>query len=439
MNKNDTDIFIEDIYRISQTIIPDSILQKAKQCLLDFWGTAIAGYVLIEPKVSTFLDLSGKTEKLSTILGTGEKTSVFNACFINGMCSHATELDDGHRLGMIHLGSSIISAILAVKEQRGLPDKNLLSSIVVGYEAAVRLSSSIQPYHKKIGYHTSGTCGTIGAALGVSALMGATKEQMKDTLSLAVSSAAGVLEIQEDRSLQKPYNPGRAAVNGVLAAYTAFSGLSGPLNILSGDRGFFSVMGRRENINTTVRQFSNYCIESIYFKPYASCRHCHPSIDAVLNLKSNYKIDYDDITKIEVETYNAAIKGHEHTEILSSSSAKLSIPFNVALAIVENKADIDNFMQPFITKNNLLYLTRKVLVKENAELTKVAPTKRAAIVKIFLKNNTVLSKRVDYPKGEPENPMSQDDVENKFRTLLAWGNKSKYEIERIINFVNSIA
>ena len=143
---------------------------------------------------------------------------------------------------MIHIGASVITAVLTVAEKEKIPSENVLRGIVMGYEAAVRCARAIQPGHKMRGYHVSGTCGTIGSAMGVAFACGYDKEQLKSTLACAVSSAAGVLEIQEDASELKPYNIGRAAMDGLFAAQMGGLALPGPDDILGGKRGFLTAL-----------------------------------------------------------------------------------------------------------------------------------------------------------------------------------------------------
>ena len=157
---------------------------------------------------------------------------------MNGFCAHALELDDGHRHGMIHLGASINTAVLLAAEKEQLKYDNILCGIIMGYEVAVRCARALQPGHKVRGYHVSGTCGTIGSAMGVAFACGYDVAQLKATLACAVSSAAGVLEIQEEASEMKPYNVGRAAMDGFVSAQMGGLAMSGPDDVMGGKCGF---------------------------------------------------------------------------------------------------------------------------------------------------------------------------------------------------------
>ena len=431
---NLTDLFIHTLLDMSIASIPDKVIVQARRCLIDYIGVTLAGSRINCDITRSYLSYFDNTNRMATIVGFGgRKSSLQNAALINGMNAHVSELDDGHRFGMIHLGAGIIPAVVASAEQEQCALDDVLRGIVFGYEAAIRLSASIQPAHRKKGYHTSGTCGTIGAAIGVAIMNGASAEILKDTLSLAVTSSAGILEIQEDCSDQKPYNLGRAAMDGLTAAYMAGCGLRGPDDILGGKRGFVRVMS--EEIDQAQLEYHNgedYRIEGIYMKPYASCRHCHAPIECVLVLREKYKFIYSDIDRIVVQTYVMAVEGHDHCEIKGSASAKLSIPFSVSIALITGDADISKF-ETMYNDAEVLSLTRCVKVVEDDKFTKMVPEKRGAEVHVFLKDGRELSYTVFYPKGEPENPMSDAEIERKFKSLARYAGLDALRTENILN------
>ena len=416
--QNLSDIFIDNLYRIVQEGVPKTVCEQARLCLLDYSACAMGGAKMMKEETKKFFDVVTPQGGNVSVIGFDQKTTLHNAAFIQAMNVHATELDDGHRLGMIHLGASIISALLPVAEVEQLSNEDILLGIVVGYEAAVRTAIAMQPSHKVRGYHTSGTCGTIGAAMAIAAAMHMPKQIMKTALSAATASASGLLEMQEDESQLKPYNLAQAAVGGITAVYAAKTGFIGPDNPLGGKRGLLAVMSENAKIEP-LTDFSTvpYEIMRIYRKPYAACRHCHPAIEAALWLKENYKLHIEDIVSIDIETYKLAVAGHDHTEIQGVASAKLSMPFSVALALFRNTANLSDFCQETISNEAILSLTQKVKVHINDELTSWSPQKRAAIVKITTIQGEILCHEVDYPKGEPENPMTRADVESKYFDL----------------------
>lgn len=415
---NISDLFVDQLYGMACQELPQDVLEQAKLCLLDYMGCALAGSRLMAKRNQCFLDDVKKQGGLSSVIGFEQKTTLQNAAFLNAMSTHSTELDDGHRFGMIHLGASIFSALLPVAELEDIACSNVLKGAVIGYETAVRIAKAMQPSHKVRGYHTSGTCGTLGSAMAIATAMHFSRVEMKSALSAAAASAAGLLEMQEDDSELKPYNLAHAAVAGVMAAYTAKAGFVGPSDPMGGRRGMLAVMSEKTNAEF-LTDFTSDCfeIERIYRKPYAACRHCHPAIEAALRIKNEHHLHPDDITSVFVETYKLAVGGHDHKTVQGVASAKLSIPFSVALALMKDKASLDDFSLENTLDTNILSLCQKIDVVANEMLTSWSPQKRAAIVHIITKNGEKHSCEVDYPKGEPENPMSRKDVEDKYREL----------------------
>lgn len=412
---NDTDQFVNSLVKKSQ-VIPQSVFQQTRICLLDYLGVMVGGMRYI---VDRHPEL--KTVSQSDV-------------FLHAFAAHVLELDDGHRHGMIHLGASIVSAVLDAAVKQGLNSNDLHRGIVMGYEVAVRCARAIQPGHKMRGYHVSGTCGTIGSAMGIAFACGYSKEQLKSTLTCAVSSAAGVLEIQEEVSELKPYNLGRAAMDGVVAAQMGRFALPGPDDILGGKRGFLAALTDTPHPEY-LTDFSgeDYAIEGIYQKVYAACRHCHPAIDATLDIQNDIHLKPEQVEKIEVHTYKLAVGSHDHTKIHGISSAKLSTPFSVALAIVKGSAGYADFNEKSLEDYWVKTLTQKVRIIEDEELTQYSPAVRGAKVFVHLKDGSVCEASCMYPKGEPENPLSREELEEKFIGLAMYGGMTKKECDEVIN------
>lgn len=414
---NTTDRFIELICKSQE--IPNDVMQQARKVLLDYLGVLVGGKKYVEESHPELI------------------ASTPSETFLNGFVAHVLELDDGHRHGMIHLGASIVSAILDVADKEGLKSDDVLLGIVMGYEAAVRCARGIQPGHKERGYHVSGTCGTIGSAIGIAFACGYSKEQMKSTLACAVSSAAGVLEIQEQASELKPYNVGRAAMAGVVAAQVGKLALPGPDDILGGKRGFLSALTDTPKPEfLTDFSHDDFAIMGIYQKVHAACRHCHPAIDATIDMRNDLNLKPEQIDHIEVHTYRLAVGSHDHTEIMGISSAKLSTPYAVALAIVKGSAGYADYNEANLEDDNIKKLTRKVSVIEDENLTAQSPAIRGAKVTIYLKDGNVFEAPCLYPKGEPENPLTQEELEDKFRGLCMYGGLSKAECDKMIDEIS---
>ena len=429
--------FITDLFSISREIIPALVYRQARGCFLDYIAVTLCGAKYNQIKKQAYINEIGSQTGNATVLGLKHKTDLQTAALINGMNAHVIELDDGHRQGALHVGSTVFSALLAIAEKEKLSSEDFLYGAIIGYEVTIRLACAIQPGNKLRGYHATGTCGTVGATMGIAAALGFDEEQMKSALSAAVTCAAGVLEMQEDNADYKPLNVGRAAMDAVAAAYLGKARFAPPFDAIGGKRGFLKVMTDEPKTEylTYFDSTSPLAITQIYMKTYAACRHTHPTIEAALTLREKYDIYPSDITSIEVEAYKLAVAGHDHTDILGISSAKMSLPFSVALALCTGSAGMEAYNGTNMTDKTILSLAKRVTVTENEELSSLVPRKRASILHLTMGDGTKLTCRVDYPKGEPENPLTDEEIEEKFVSLVTASGFTKERCKDIIHTI----
>ena len=412
---NITRELIEYLFFKASRITP-GIRDKAFACLEDYRTVTAAGAAGNREKWGRML--SSLPRGNAYIIGCGIKTDGRTAALINGFNAHSLELDDGQRFAMIHLGASIISALNSAECENIITPESFSTGIIMGYEAACRIAIAMQPSHKNRGYHTAGTCGTIGSAVGVAFALGMNKAQLGRVITCAAGSAAGMLEIQEQQSDLKPYNLGRAAADGLSAAYMGLTGFETPDDMLGGERGFFRIFSDDFSPAKLTEKTDYFEIERIYTKPYASCRHSHSAVEAAIILHRG--LNTDDIVRAEVLTYRLGVKGHDHRDIRSASSAKLSTPYAVAAALLYGRADLSVFDPP---DEKVCALAQKIKVSEVPALTAECPQKRIAVVNLTMKGGETLSQRIDYAKGEPENPMTDKDFEEKRKMLLEYTKK----------------
>lgn len=415
---NITDSFVNNIIGFSNRQFGTEVIHHARKCYLDYLGCVLAGYKTNKNQIKKFFDTGLLSEGECTILGSDNKLSMRDAGFINGFNAHAMELDDGHRYAMLHIEAPLFSAMTALYEKEHLSEDAFYKGIIVGYEATVRVSRAMQPWHKVRGFHSTGTCATIGVAMAVAAALNYNFEQTKSALSAATSSAAGLLEMLADDSELKPYNVGRAVMDGLTAAYFGQVGYCSPFDILGGKRGFLNVMTDTQN-NSFLTDFNENekpCLLGNFFKPYPACRHCHSTIDAALQIANKNKVAPSDITKIIIGTYKLALTGHDHTDVHSSKSAMMSIPYGAVVALCKQEAGLSQYKEEVVESSEIQNLLKRVEISEDTELTQLLPDIRGAIVRVET-NDQTYSARVDYSLGEPENPMSDNDIMNKFVDL----------------------
>ncbi len=426
MDLNITDKFLNEIFELGKLDFPDRVVHQAKRCLLDYLGCTLAGSRLMGSKGEKLLEYMGAPSGEASVIGFGRRTSVENAAFINGMSSHIAELDDGVISGIVHPGSPVLSALLPVAEKEHVLGKDLLRGIIIGYEVATRLADAIQPSHKRRGYHATGTCGSIGAALGLAAMLRLDRQQTKDVFSSAAISAHGTLKVLEDDSELKPYNVAQAAISAVLATSMGRSGFSGPVDVLSGGSGFISMVSDAFDADQLVLKNGDaFAVERVYVKPYAACRYCHSAIDAVLKMRMVHSLLPEMIKCVEVSTYALAVAKHDHTVINGISSAKMSIPYSVAVALVTGKAGIVEYSDECIANPAVAALAKKVFVCASDELTSIFPKYSAAVVNVSMHDGNCFTERIDSPKGEAAFPLSDREMEEKFMGLAIYARKSE--------------
>ncbi len=432
---NRTDEFLNELNKASVAKIPDRVIEKLKLLLLDYIGVTLVGANRQKEKIQRAVD-SEMDCGSSSIIGIGGGHTLKNAIFFNGLSAHTLDFDDGVNRGIIHLGSPIFSALLPIMEKYNVEGEKILAAAALGYETSFTMATSIQPIHKQMGYHATGTCGTLGVAMAVAEALEFDEKQKKDAFSVAALSASGSLKVLEDGSVLKPYNVAKAALNGYISAQMGMLGYEGPDDALSGENGFLRIMtGNPDMELQPVSINGSYAIEKAYIKPYAACRYCHPAIEAAIHLKENVNIETEEIESILVKTYRMAVNKHDHTEIKGCSSAKMSIPYSVAVAYVTGKAGIKEFEEEWVCNEDVLALASKVSVSESPEFTQEFPNRTIAELEMKTKSGQSYHEFAEYPKGEPENPLSEDEVKDKFYSMGTLAGKTMAELQKIIEIV----
>lgn len=429
---NLTDRFLKNIFRIREQSYSAEIESSVRTYLADTVGVTLAGASDLSRKEMMLLSFFGNQDT-SRPIGHTKSCSLADALFINGLSAHHLELDDGVRYGVIHPSAPLFSALIPVAIAYDVKWKDFMRGAVCGYETSIRIASSIQPYHYSAGYHPTATCCTLGVAVAIAVMLGCEDSVVKDAFSAACVSASGSLKVLEDSSQLKPYNCAKASLNGYISAMMAKAGFAGPSDPLAGDTGFLRMMASAYNEDILVGENKFLCLEKIYIKPYASCRHTHPAIEACFNIRNSPEFSFEQIDKVRITTYKGVIGKHDFKNIHGESSARMSIPFSAAVALYSGKAGIAEFAEPCLSNSALMDLTQRVDVVPDEELSKLVPDKRVAIVDVFMKTGQVLSDKVEYPKGEPENPLSADELFAKFRSLTSYAGLTESKTKDIYN------
>ncbi len=410
--------FAKFFYAIRYEDLPAPVVTAAKRFILDLVGVAIGGLEMPFPQmvVDYLGSLGGKEE--ATLLGHGEKkVPALNAALGNGVCGHALDMDDGFRYGGVHPGVATIPAAIAAGEAKQADGRAIILGTVLGSEIMTRLAKAMNPSHLSRGFHTTGTLGPFGAAAAVGKIYGLTQDRFVRALGLAGLQSAGLLEILHDGAMSKPIHPGKAAMAGILSVELVQRGAQGPASILEGEKGFFKAMADTVNLDDLfVGLGDRFFITDQYIKLHAACRHVHPAIDAVLQLTKDQGIRFGDIDSIKIETYPVAISFCS-TETLpdSPSAAKFNLPFSVAIAAYYGDAGMNRFCENTVQNREVQHLADRIKAEVSDRWARVYPNQRGASIELTTLGGKQFSVEVAFPKGEPENPASTEDLLTKFR------------------------
>ena len=436
--------FLEMIDGVWKMPLPDEVMARARRSLLDYFAVTCAGAEFQKDKLKKYYEFAQPEEGKFRAIGTGKNLVLKEAVFLNGLNGHALDFDDGTNSGIIHLGSPIFSLLLPLAQRYGKTVDEVLKAAIVGYEASYTMAVSIQPGHKAMGYHATGTCGTLGAVLAASYMLGFTEEERFQAFASACVAASGMLKVLDDGSELKPYNVAKTSLLALTSLQLARAGFKGHPDPLGG-RGFFKMMTGKEDIELKpVLLNGTYAIMKSYTKPYASCRYTHPAVEAAIYLRD--KVNAADVEEIDIRTYDLAVSGHDHTEIPGSYSAKMSTPYATAVALMFGKAGLQEFTEEMVKEPSVLSLTKKIRVSADDELSAVFPGIQAAVLTIKTKSGEY-TKRVDFPKGEPENPLTDQEFKERYDGLMEYAgigaakaaevyetvSRTNETVERIVN------
>ena len=416
---------VDFLHSIEPETLPVEVLQRARYFLIDYLSVAIRGSQEDSARcVQRMIERMGARGR-ATVIGTSIRTLPALAALANGTASHGIEQDDTHSGGSIHLGTTMYSVALALAETS--PDTTparFLAAVVAGYEAAARIAMAVQPKeHYALGFHPTQTCGVFGAAVTASKLVGLSAQQTLSAVGIAGSMPAGSMEFLAEGAWTKRIHPGLAAQNGIHAALLAAEGLSGPSRVLEGRDGFLHGYSRKSvPERLTDRLGESFEILHTAVKPHACCRYMQGPIDAILEILSEHKVDAQQIKSIEIAILEAgwgivAEPSEKKYHPDSVVDAQFSMPFGAAVTVLSGAAGLDQFTLEQVRSPTIHQMMSKVTLVKDFRLEETFPREWPARVVIALANGQKYEKLVRYPKGDPENPLTWEEMSLKFRSL----------------------
>lgn len=419
--------------------LPKEVIESAKDCILDTVGAALGG--------STDRDIQGMIGELKRIdpvgegalLGQRERLSLLHASIVNGSLAHTVEMDDVHKKAKVHAGAVVVPAALTLGEMLKVDGYQLLAAIVCGYEVATRIGMALDATsHRMKGWHATSTCGTFGAAAAAAKLFHFDAQQTTSALGLAGTQSSGLWAFNDDQASCKKFHAGMAAHGGILSALLVRGHMTGPKRILEAeDGGLLKAMSDRPSLSLVTEGLGKtYEILDVDRKPFACCRSMHPSITAILALKEE-GLFVEEIEKIEVETYEVALKQCFFTRRPKNiAEARFCIPYGIAVALYDNKALLEQFSLERIQDPAVLELGERVVVYGSKKYNKLYPHTWGCAVTVFRKEGPPLIKEVLHAKGDPKNPLTRDELKMKFNDLASCLTEDRRE--DFISFIQTV-
>jgi len=421
--------------------LPEEVIDRVKYLTLDYLGVAARGSASDSSgPVLRLVKEFGQGKNDAVIVGTDLRAAPSYAAIANGTAAHSLELDDVVNEASLHPAVAVMSAALDAAHIAKCSGAKFIEGILTGYEVTVRLGVALDPSaHYAQGFHPTATCGTMGSAVAAAKILSLNQEQMTNALGIAGSQAAGSMEFLSTGAFTKRLHPGWAAHSGIMAALLAREGFTGPSSIIEGRSGFLKTYSPKPVVEKVLEDWGRpYKVMRTSIKPHSCCRYKQGPIDGILEIMNENKLLAADIEKVTLGILKTGIpivvqpeeQKYNPTNVVD---AQFSMPFGAAVAVLYGKASLDEYTQEKVESDKVKEMMRRISCVQDKELEKEFPRKWPASVTISTKDGKELSTKIDYPKGDPENPLSWDELSNKFRGLV----KPIYTKERTEEIIQS--
>jgi 2-methylcitrate dehydratase PrpD len=392
--------------------LPAVVRHEAARALLNWLGCAIGSsrHETVECALAAVEPFSGPAQ--AAVLGRGERLDILNAALVNGISSHVLDFDDTHARA-IHPSAPVLPALIACAEWRPMTGKDLIHAFVLGVEAEERVGLSVFPEHYDIGWHITGTAGVFGAAAAVGRLLGLDERRMCWALGTAATQAAGLREMFG--TMCKSLHPGRAAQNGLMSALLAAKNFTSSEQAIEAPRGFAHVTSTRFDPTVITEGLGQrYEILSNMYKPYACGLVVHAAIDGCIELTREHGLTPDEIERVDLTVSPLVLELTGKRSPKSGLEGKFSVYHAAAVGIIHGAAGEAQFSDDVVRDPRVIALRDRVFATEDGAIGRTE-----ARVSIGLRNGRRLDRHVEHALGTLERPMSDADLEAKFRGLVS--------------------
>lgn len=395
--------------------VEESDLQRATLHVLDWLACATIGAA--QPSAAGFRVAVLEAHAGECRVLSGARLDWWDALQLNAASGNLLEMDDLDRASILHPGPVIVPAAIAVAEKVGASGRALLMAIVRGYEATIRIGRALGTRHYAY-FHNTSTCGSFGAAAAAASLLKLNKTHTAWALANAGSRTGGLWQMRHESCETKSLHNVQAAQTGVQAALLASTGVRGPISLLEGPQGLFAALAPGSSPADVLRDPQNkWLIHEVSFKPWPACRHAHPTIDAALALNEQVA-DWRQIESVAVYTYKSALDFCDKARPQNELEAKFSLQHCAAVALIDGPPQLHHFAMHQVNSEKFSLLRNRVTVMESAELTQAFPAHYGARVEVRLANGATHTRLLRDAKGDPEWPLSTDEIRGKAMLLF---------------------
>jgi 2-methylcitrate dehydratase PrpD len=403
--------------RLRYEDLPPEVLEGAKNAIADTIGAMIYGYELPWSKMIVRYAENAGAGGRSRILGPGSATvKPAAAALVNGSLAHAFEMDGATKPSAgVHPCAIIFPALLAVAQDRGIGGRQVLTAFVAATEVVVRIGRATKKSNEHRGFHSPGTTGPFGAAIGTALLLDLDAAKVTNAIGIAASLSSGLIQFSRAGTggLVKRLHFGRAAESGVLAASLAAEGFTGPHDVLEGEFGFLHAFCDEHDIGALLRKLGEEFVTlSIYMKRFPCHGTAQAPLQALEEIHAEHRFSGPEVAEIGLATNKKVVDRHNILNPTDPMLAQYSVPFCLALACYRNSRDPRSFDQSALSDPDILSLCKRVrLIADGGH------SGDAATLTIKLKDGRVLSRRVTKVKATPDDPPTKADVYEKFSLL----------------------
>ena len=427
--------------------LPAELLALGKKSILDGLGLALSGSVAGSGRIVQRYLGSQQLSGTATVIGTDVKVPARFAAFANGISMHADDYDDTQLAvgadrvyGLLtHPTAPCLPAALAIAEQRNLSGRDLLVAYHVGVEVESKISEALSPRHYQHGFHSTGTCGTFAAAAAASKLHGVDVETTLCALAIAASQSAGLRE--NFGTMTKPFHAGRAAESGVVASDFSRAGFTATNKILESPRGFFQAHGGGYSLESIQGALGNpwtFIEPGISIKPHPCGSLTHPGMTKMLELILEHDIKPEDVERVDVGTNHNMPNALIHHRPTTELQAKFSMEFCMAILLLKRRGGLSEFLDDVVNQTDVQDMITKVRFGVHPEAEAAGYDKMTTIIDILLKDGRTVSGRADFGKGSPANPMSYQEVADKFRECAGFARWNADRANSVVDVVHRL-